>query len=83
MDFVEIFTVVLRESATAALAIFAIWELRCSYQRRLEDRRQELEQWRLQSETERQDKLMLNNTLQEVAARMAEMTEVLRTVGGK
>ena len=76
---IEIFSVVLRESATAALAVLALWWLRDSFKSRLEDRKQELERWRRQSECEREDKLMLNTTLQEVAARMAEMSEVLRT----
>ncbi|KKK96470.1 hypothetical protein LCGC14_2662440 [marine sediment metagenome] len=37
MDIIEILTLVIRESATAALALFAIWSLKVSYERRLED----------------------------------------------
>jgi len=76
---VNIITIILKESATAALAAFAIWELRNSYQRRLEDQQHEVDRWKAQMECERQDKLMLNETLQQVAQRMGEMSEVLRS----
>lgn len=38
MDIIEIITIVLRESATAALAAFAIWALRRSYEVRDSER---------------------------------------------
>ena len=37
MDIIEILTLIIRESATAALALFAIWSLKASYAQRLED----------------------------------------------
>ena len=40
MDLIEILTLVIRESATAALALFAIWSMRASYERRLEDNKE-------------------------------------------
>lgn len=75
---VDIITAIVRESATAALAVLAIWMLRQSYQQRLEEQKRQADRWRNQMECEREDKLMLNQTLSEVAQRMGEMSEVLR-----
>jgi len=38
VDFGEMITILLRESPTAALAVFAIWAMRKEYEKRLEDR---------------------------------------------
>ena len=37
MDIIEIIVVILQESATAALALFAIWVVKYLYERRIED----------------------------------------------
>jgi len=81
-NIVEIITAIVRESATAALAVLAIWMLKQSYHQRLEEQRRQVERWRQQMECEREDKLMLNKTLSDVSARMGEMSEVLRQFRG-
>ena len=78
-NIVEIITTIVRESATAALAVVTLYWLRHVYEDRLESEKKQTERWRQQMECEREDKLMLNETLSEVAARMAEMSEVLRS----
>jgi hypothetical protein len=76
MDFTTILTGLVENSALAALAVVSLWMLKVSYEHRLEETKQRLEE-------ERADKLMLNATLQDVACRMGEMTEVLRSLNNK
>jgi len=77
-NIVDIITAIVRESATAALAVLAIYMLKQSFEQRLQEQNRQVERWRAQMECEREDKLMLNQTLSEVAKRMGEMSEVLR-----
>jgi len=78
VNIVEIITTIVRESATAALAVVTLYWLRHVYEDRLETQKQQAERWQQQMECEREDKLMINETLSAVAQRMGEMTEVLR-----
>lgn len=73
MDILQIVQLALQQSPVAALALFAIWLLKRSYEERIAEiqRRQE---------EEREDKRMLAELLQEINRSLGENTAVLREV---
>jgi len=82
MDIIELITIVLRESATAALAAFAIWSLKRSYDIRDAEREaaniarvEERDSYAARLEVVNE---VLNETLGEVNQSLGANTEVLR-----
>ena len=82
MDIIAIMTSALRESATAALALFAIWSLKKLYEQRAEERdeyfqrREEFQKQRIEERDDYAARLeAVNNAL------MTKLGEVNHTLG--
>lgn len=71
MDILQVIELVIRESATAALALFAIWSLKKVYEQRLEERQDYSVKMAAVNAT-------LIEKLQEGTEAMATSTEVIR-----
>lgn len=71
MDILQVLQLFLRESATAALALFAIWSLKRLYEQRLEERQGYAEKLETVNAT-------LIKKLEEGTEAMAVSTEVIR-----